>query len=294
MFESWVSQNQQTNEKGQLFPSIKHLPISLNFLVRMVSALVLAPLVIFCIYRGGLLISAMILIMAIFATLESSMMATRRQWKPSVVASLLLVPVMLFLIAVGDLRIWFAGMILSYGLLTFAARLPSTRLSGKQIIIMIALQTYIVHSLGFGLLLREHPLGLLLWVLVMAGSWGTDTLSYAGGRLYGRTPLVPKLSPNKTIEGAVSGILAAVFISLMILFMLGAIVPQIILLVIVAPFASIVGDLMISIVKRYYQVKDSGVPGLNIVPGHGGLLDRIDSLMMVLLWVYPIVLLLVP
>lgn len=294
MFESRVNRQQQTKHNTSNLLSIKQLPISLNFLVRAISGLILAPIVVYSIYQGTTLFALMIFIMALFSTLESSMMATGRRWKPSVIASLLTVPVMLFLIAFGDLQLWFIGMLLCISLLIVASRLPSTRLSGKQIVMMIVLQIYIVHSLGFGLLIREHPLGLMLWILVIAGAWVSDTLAYAGGRFYGRTPLVPKFSPNKTVEGALTGILGAIIISTIILAMSHAIIPQIMVIVILAPFAAIIGDLTISLVKRYYEVKDSGVPGLNIVPGHGGLLDRIDSLMMVLFWVYPIVLFIVP
>lgn len=144
--------------------------------------------------------------------------------------------------------------------------------------------------LGFLPLVRrlEHGLAWVFMVLVI--SWLGDTGAYFAGRSFGRRKLHPRVSPKKTWEGAVGGVLAAVLGALVVravaLPSLGLL--EAVLLGAVLCVCGILGDLSESLLKRAHSVKDSGW----IMPGHGGLLDRIDSLLFVvpllygyLLWV---------
>lgn len=112
-----------------------------------------------------------------------------------------------------------------------------------------------------------------LFVLV----WGADTGAYFAGRHLGRHKLAPRVSPGKTWEGVVGGLLAAVAAGLALQWLFPAPAPAVGLLVvlILATVAlSVVGDLFESMLKRQRGIKDSGT----LLPGHGGILDRIDSL----------------
>lgn len=103
--------------------------------------------------------------------------------------------------------------------------------------------------------------------------YATDAFAYLGGKAFGKHKLCPKISPNKTVEGSICGILGAVLSALAAGLLLDANIP---LLIAYAVFGSVVcqfGDLAISGVKRSFAVKDLG----NILPGHGGILDRFDS-----------------
>ncbi|WP_067729998.1 phosphatidate cytidylyltransferase [Oceanobacillus damuensis] len=110
--------------------------------------------------------------------------------------------------------------------------------------------------------------------------WATDTGAYFFGRAFGKKKLWPTISPNKTIEGALGGVMLACAVA--IVFHLVSPFPHSMLIVIaVTILASIfgqIGDLVESAFKRNYGVKDSG----KILPGHGGILDRFDSLLFVL------------
>ena len=115
---------------------------------------------------------------------------------------------------------------------------------------------------------------LCLWV-VLLGTWASDTFAYFFGRAFGKTPFC-RVSPKKSFEGAVCGFVGC-FITVMVLgiFCLGIPLWQSCLLGACVAFFAPIGDLVESIIKRSFEIKDSG----NIFPGHGGVLDRFDSLL---------------
>ncbi len=119
-------------------------------------------------------------------------------------------------------------------------------------------------------------------VLVFLSAWGNDTVAYCAGRLFGKHKITPVLSPKKTVEGAVGGIVGAGILG----FLYGLIArnymavdfPVVLVFTIVCvlgALVSIVGDLTASAIKRNYDVKDYG----KLIPGHGGILDRFDSIL---------------
>jgi phosphatidate cytidylyltransferase len=155
---------------------------------------------------------------------------------------------------------------------------------------MLGLTLYIAHATAFAILLREDGAGLLWWMLIVTGTWSMDTLAYAGGRAYGRRPIAPKLSPGKTIEGTITGFIGSVLIAGGIALRLGVpLTPLIIALLIGTPVVALIGDLSESKVKRMFGIKDSAVRWLNIIPGHGGILDRVDSLLLVVVFYFIVI-----
>ncbi len=119
-----------------------------------------------------------------------------------------------------------------------------------------------------GLLGRE----LLIFALVLA--WAADVGAYFGGRRFGRYKLAPRVSPNKTWEGVLGGLLTGSLVALAGHLWFGFDARAFLPLCVAAMLASVVGDLTESMFKRQIGIKDSG----RILPGHGGVLDRIDSL----------------
>jgi phosphatidate cytidylyltransferase len=132
---------------------------------------------------------------------------------------------------------------------------------------------------------RQLPHGEILYLMIFIGAWSTDTFSYFTGKLFGRRKFIPDVSPNKTIEGVIGGV---VFCSLSFI-LYGFIIarmknieaqPNYLILAfagIVTAVIAIFGDLSMSAIKRNYKIKDFGA----IFPGHGGVLDRCDSVMAV-------------
>jgi len=133
-------------------------------------------------------------------------------------------------------------------------------------------------------LLRELPEGRDWVLLAVFGTFAVDTSAYAVGRVAGRRKLAPRISPGKTVEGTLGGVAGGIGAVLLLNYFLdlrleaALIVPLAALLAL----AAVAGDLAESMIKRGAQAKDAG----NILPGHGGVLDRIDSLLFTLPVVY--------
>ena len=146
---------------------------------------------------------------------------------------------------------------------------------------------YIAFPTGFLLGLRNvQPDGMMWLFVVFVITWSTDTFGYVAGRIFGKTKLAPLISPNKTVEGAIGGILGAWIPAFGLLILAGVFKPILIPMIVIGPFLAVSGDLFESALKRFFNVKDSYVQGLNVLPGHGGVLDRIDALVWVATWVF--------
>ena len=143
---------------------------------------------------------------------------------------------------------------------------------------------YVTVMLSYVYQIRAMEGGGLFVVLLFLSSWGNDTLAYCAGRLFGKHKMSPKLSPKKTIEGAVGGVLGAGLLG--VIYSLIAknfyvtemnLTAIFALICMVGALISIIGDLGASAIKRNYDIKDYG----NLIPGHGGILDRFDSVIFV-------------
>ncbi len=133
---------------------------------------------------------------------------------------------------------------------------------------------------GFYYMIEIRTLGLAYIFYAFVVIWTTDSGAYFVGRKLGKSKLWPEISPNKTIEGFVGGIVTAIvfaFIFNMITDLFDSFLSLIIVTLFVSVFGQI-GDLVESALKRHYNVKDSG----SLLPGHGGILDRFDSMIFIL------------
>lgn len=138
-------------------------------------------------------------------------------------------------------------------------------------------------GIGFHYLNAARLEGISSVLFVVFLVWATDIGAYLVGRQFGRRKLMPRVSPNKTIEGSLGGVVCAVLVSLLVmLFDPSVYAPHSFLgMTLLIPVFSLVaqfGDLVESALKRHFGVKDSG----KLIPGHGGILDRFDSLLFLL------------
>ena len=143
---------------------------------------------------------------------------------------------------------------------------------------------YVAVMLSYVYQIRVLEAGGVYVVLLFLASWGNDTLAYCAGRLFGKHKMSPILSPKKTIEGAVGGVLGAGLLG----FLYSLIANQFVLteinlglvfamVCVVGALIAIIGDLAASAIKRNYDIKDYGT----LIPGHGGILDRFDSVIFI-------------
>ena len=144
---------------------------------------------------------------------------------------------------------------------------------------LIAMEFYVVFAVSSIVLLRDIPFGKYVYLLVFISSWVTDTGAYFVGKTLGRHKLIPEVSPKKTVEGAIGGFVIGVIGLVAYGAVIGATtnaVPQYLYLAVaggVMSLVSMLGDLIASLLKRHFGIKDYGW----ILPGHGGVLDRFDS-----------------
>ncbi|WP_071395307.1 phosphatidate cytidylyltransferase [Bacillus tuaregi] len=134
-------------------------------------------------------------------------------------------------------------------------------------------------GMGFYYFIETREAGLVYIFYSLFIIWATDSGAYFTGRAMGKRKLWPDISPNKTIEGSIGGIVSAVIVSIPF-GLFGDMDISLLMLGVVTIFLSVfgqIGDLVESALKRHYHVKDSG----SILPGHGGVLDRFDSLIFV-------------
>lgn len=127
---------------------------------------------------------------------------------------------------------------------------------------------------------RMLPMGNYIVWLIFLSSWGCDTCAYCAGMLFGKHKMAPVLSPKKTIEGAVGGVIGSVLLTLLYgiaIRSFAEVTNELLIGMIITALCgsviSMLGDLAASAIKRDFEVKDYG----KLIPGHGGILDRFDS-----------------
>ncbi|MCI8737060.1 MAG: phosphatidate cytidylyltransferase [Lachnospiraceae bacterium] len=138
---------------------------------------------------------------------------------------------------------------------------------------------YLTRELGFGTAEEGNGAGLYVVWLILLCSWGCDTCAYCAGMLFGKHKMSPVLSPKKSVEGAVGGVIGAAALGALYGFVIRErfgderVILFFALICSVGALISMVGDLAASAVKRNADIKDYG----KLIPGHGGVMDRFDS-----------------
>lgn len=150
----------------------------------------------------------------------------------------------------------------------------------EQIMLAFFGLVYVAFMLSYVYQIRMLSQGAFLVWLVFLCSWGCDTCAYCVGMLFGKHKMAPKLSPKKSIEGAIGGVVGAALLGLLYALAINhfaqganAVAWQYAVICGVGGMLSQIGDLAASAIKRNHDIKDYG----NLIPGHGGILDRFDS-----------------
>jgi phosphatidate cytidylyltransferase len=247
-----------------------------NFVSRVLITIVGVPVVLYLVYLGDWWLFGLAAFAALIALHEFYVMA--RSLRPLVLAGYAGALAALLGAELGGPEWMMGGFMLTLVLAFLLYGIAETRQTATVTMSTTVLGVaWIALGLGHLLLLRDFPEhGRLAVFTVLLAVFADDTAAYLIGRLLGRHKLAPSLSPGKTWEGFVAGTLAAIAVAFFALYEQDFLsIPESIALGAAIALAGAAGDLFESALKRDLQVKDSG----QLLGGHGGMLDRIDSLL---------------
>jgi phosphatidate cytidylyltransferase len=254
---------------------------------RILSSLVLIPLIVTAIWLDGLLFTVAVILFSLLGVFEFYRLAQKAGWKPFALIGIIFV--LLFLIDAyyfEDART--TGLLIS-GIIIFPLiqALFCREIENAFInwLWTVGGVFYVGWTMSHFILLRELESGLNWVLLVVLTTMATDTFAFIAGRAFGRHRLIPSISPGKTWEGSVGGIIGAVIAIVLIAYFTGLdsfgygwLIGLGCLIGIVAQL----GDLSESLLKRNVNAKDAS----KLIPGHGGVLDRLDSLIFAVVLTY--------
>jgi phosphatidate cytidylyltransferase len=284
-------------------PAIQEVVTKQNHPVtqRWLTALVAIPIVLLFVWFGGWLAFLATLLVLVLCSIEVHAMLLHAGyrsmfWFGLSLSTLFLVSAMFPVYRLALLEWGFAGAIL----LSFPCLFLRKQLDGALIdwALTLAVSLYLGWTISCFLLLRGYqpssiqffphfslfiPRGAWWLLFVMLGVWGCDSAAFFTGRYFGRHKMSPRVSPAKTWEGFAGGMLLAVIAALLFTVVpLGIPWFFAIPLGLLLGVSAVIGDLAESLIKRQTHVKDSG----QLMPGHGGMLDRVDSLIFAVTLVY--------
>jgi phosphatidate cytidylyltransferase len=256
-------------------------------LTRVIAALIFAPALLALTWLGGWYLALACVVIAALALGEFVSLTQSDTYSRVVTVALGLVVAFVTLGVAPELGRVLVPTLVMTGLLAslFRPEPLTASVSRGALVVLGALY-------GGGLItylarLRELEQGLSLSLLALFCTWGADTGAYFAGRAFGRHKLYPKISPGKTVEGGLGGVVAAIAVAFVVdrVFASGLAVWALASVGAIAAVLGALGDLAESMIKRAVGAKDSS----RLIPGHGGVLDRFDSVMFVAPAVYAFV-----
>lgn len=251
---------------------------------RTATALILAPVVLGAIALGGWAVLALALIVVALAAHELSEALRPLPFPAALGAGVL--PVLLSIPYDTDGILAGVLLALPWALFWLAGK-PEAR-TLRAVLALLLMAVWVGAPLSLLGLIAELPNGAIFVLIAVAGPWVSDAGAYFAGRFFGRRPLFPSLSPKKTLEGGIGGlVLTVAVVGAVAYWAIGLTAPESVLAGAAISVFAQSGDLFESVLKRILDLKDLG----NTLPGHGGILDRIDSLLFTAPAVYYILLL---
>lgn len=268
---------------------------------RVISGVIIAVLLAATLIPGGYILAAALLIVSLIGFFElTRAMGVHEDGKRAnaleICGYISIVVHYAQMIITREYRYFIFSLMFAFFLIMVCYVLIFPRFKASQAITVYFSFIYAPVNISFIYLLRERPLGIYFaWIPFIA--WVCDTCAYFAGRAFGKHKLVPILSPKKTVEGAIGGSVGTVIVGAVFGYLLYvnethniATIWVLMVITFVGSIISQLGDLLASGIKRDHNIKDYG----NIIPGHGGIMDRFDSVIFVTPCIYFLAAVLVP
>jgi len=247
-----------------------------------IALIILAP---FLIFSGTFMLEIFIIVMGTVAVYELlDCLGLKKQFHISIPSYFLSISVPLLARHIHDKNLLFKILFFLFFIFMFYLMIVAVsskrNISLSDIAVAYMAIIYIIFSFTSIILLRDSNYGEYVFLLVFISAWMTDTGAYLIGITFGRHKLIENVSSKKTIEGALGGIVVCILSFCVYGFVIGWIFdatpkfPPLIIVALVMSVISQCGDLIASLIKREHNIKDFG----GVFPGHGGVLDRFDSI----------------
>lgn len=271
------------------------------FMTRLLSSIVLVVLALTTVLVGGYVLAAVLLILALIAFCELMKACKLTQQKGKVngleiIGYVGIIAYYLLMVFVEDSQYLFLALITILVAFMFLYVFTFPKYRAEQIMCAFFCVAYAPTMLSFIYLVRDLPYGIYSVWMIFISSWICDTCAYGVGILFGKHKLVPVLSPKKSIEGALGGIMGSALVgAAYAYFIVEHVISEqkitwiFVLISAVGAVISQVGDLAASAIKRNHEIKDYG----KLIPGHGGVMDRFDSVTFTAPMIYFLALLLI-
>ncbi len=240
-------------------------------LTRIITAVLGIPIVFFAVYQGGIIFNSLLFLISVLAFNEYLKIVKLSNTLYNLLSVVFAAALILFS---TDFLI---SILLAFLVSSIYIRVYNFKNLTLKDLALLFLGLLYTHGILFLLKeIRNNDSGILLILYILIITWVTDSGAYFTGRALGKRKLAPNISPKKSIEGLIGGTALAVLVIILLnsYYPIGNMI-YVALFALFGSLISVVGDLFESAIKREYEVKDSG----NILPGHGGILDRIDSLL---------------
>ena len=251
------------------------------FKQRLISGIILVLIAAFGLYMGGIVTFAMTLIVALIG--YSEILKIYHIEKSSLAVIGYTGTILYYVALLFDLDQWTTAIIILFLIFLlgcYVVRFPKYKVD--QMMAGFFGFVYVAVMMSFIYQIRELQNGGEFVVLLFLAAWGNDTLAYCTGMLIGKHKMTPKLSPKKSVEGLIGGIVGATLLGMAYGALAGSHLPSLGNAVAacgvicgVGAVIAVVGDLTASAIKRDTGIKDYG----KLIPGHGGVLDRFDSIL---------------
>ena len=245
------------------------------FKTRLLSGIVLVAVALLTIISGGYVLFFTLLGISLIGMQElyKAMKVRTDSFNALEIAGYLAAVIYYILMMIDFEKYGMMGVILAFMIFMFVYVFTYPRFNAEQVMPAFFGVVYVAVMISFIYLTRNLPDGKFLVWLIFLCSWGCDTCAYCVGMLIGKHKMAPILSPKKSVEGGIGGVAGAALLGVIYAAATQGPMAEYALICAVGALISMVGDLAASAIKRNQGIKDYG----KLIPGHGGILDRFDS-----------------